>query len=84
MPPQTKVYNDNAACVCWSHNLTTKGLRHIQIRENAVRESVQSNLIDVHHIAGKVNLADLFTKEDKDASHFIAIRNMIMTPRKGT
>ena len=86
MPPQTKVYNDNAACVCCSHNLTTKGLRHIQIRENAVRESVQSNLIDVHHIlAGKVNLADdLFTKEDKDASHFVTIRDMIMTPRKGS
>ena len=82
MPPQTKVYNDNnAACVCWSHNLTTKGLRHIQIRENAVRELVQSNFIDhVHHIAGKVNLADLFMKEDKDASHFIAIHDLIMTP----
>ena len=84
MPPKTKIYNDNEACVCWSHNMTTKGLRHIQIRENAVRESIQSDLIDVLHIAGKINLADLFTKEDKDAAHFIAIRDTIMTPRQGT
>ena len=27
----TVVYNDNAACIQWSVNLTTKGLRHIQI-----------------------------------------------------
>ncbi len=84
MPSKTKVYNDNEACVCWSHNMTTKGLRHIQIRENAVRESIQSDLIDVLHIAGKINLADLFTKEDKDAAHFIAIRDIIMTSRQGT
>ncbi len=84
MPPKTKIYNDNEACVCWTHNLTTKGLRHIQIRENAVRESIQTKLIDVLHIAGKNNLADLFTKEDKDAAHFISIRDTIMTPRKGS
>ena len=41
MPSTTKVYNDNTACVTWSKSMTTKGLRHIQIRENAVRESVQ-------------------------------------------
>ena len=34
------IWNDNNACVCWSKNTTTKGLRHVQIRENAVRESV--------------------------------------------
>ena len=32
------IYNDNSACVNWSHNMTTKGLRHIQIRENSIRE----------------------------------------------
>ena len=37
MPETTQVYNDNAACVCWAQSMTTKGLRHIQIRENAIR-----------------------------------------------
>ena len=38
----TPIYNDNQACVMWAHNNTSKGLRHIQIRENAMRESVQN------------------------------------------
>ena len=78
MPAPTKVYNDNSACIQWSVNLTTKGLRHLQIRENAVRESVQSGFATVQHIAGKCNLSDMFTKEDKDISHFLTIRDLIL------
>ena len=63
----TSIYNDNSACVTWSGNMTTKGLRHIQIRKNAIREVIAANIIQVNHIAGTVNLANLFTKEDKDA-----------------
>jgi hypothetical protein len=74
----TIIYNDNNACVCWSKSTTTKGLRHVQIRENAIRESVQSDFITVLHIEGKVNLADLFTKEDKDADHFISLVNLLL------
>jgi deoxyuridine 5'-triphosphate nucleotidohydrolase len=81
MPSPTTIYNDNAACVCWSGNMTTKGLRHIQIRENAIRESVQNNFILVKHIQGKLNLSDMFTKEDKDVGHFLTIRNLVMTDK---
>ena len=65
-----QIYNDNAATVQWSHNMTTKGLRYIQIRENAVRENVQANVITVNHIGGKLNPSDIFTKEDRDVDHF--------------
>ena len=65
-----QIYNDNAATVQWSHNMTTKGLRYIQIRENAVRENVQNNVINVQHIGGKLNPSDIFTKEDRDINHF--------------
>ena len=58
--------------------MTTKGLRYIQIRENAVRESVQDKFIDLLHIEGKINIADLFTKEDKDSKHFISIRDILV------
>ena len=34
-------YNDNEACICWSHNVTTKQIRHMEMRENLVREWVQ-------------------------------------------
>ena len=82
MKSPTMIYNDNAACVAWSRNSTTKGLRHIQIRENAVRESVQSNFIQVEHIKGKLNLSDMFTKEDKDTLHFLTIRDVVLSDRQ--
>ena len=70
-----RIFNDNAACVKWAHNKTTKGLRHLQMRENAVREKIQDGFISVEHIAGEFNLADLFTKEDKHVDHFLTIRD---------
>lgn len=81
MPAPTTIFNDNSACVQWSHNMTTKGLRHIQIRENAVREAVQKRLILLKHIAGSANISDLFTKEDRSPEHFLQIANILLTPK---
>ena len=81
MPTKTTIYNDNSACICWTKNMTTKGLRHIQIRENGVREMVQRGEIDVKHIEGKINIADLFTKEDKDVEHFLSVRDLLVQSR---
>ena len=80
MPNPTTIYNDNTACVSWSHSLSTKGLRHIQIRENAIREEVQAGHIEVKHIAGAINISDIYTKEDKDVSHYQLIVSHIMEP----
>ena len=73
---KVQLFNDNMACVQWSKNLTTKGLRHLQIRENAIRES--KKWLDVKHVQGKINPADIFSKEDKDPAHFIQMRNTIV------
>jgi hypothetical protein len=81
MPNTNVVYNDNQACVNWSKRSTTKGLRHIQMKENRVRESVASKSVQICHIDGKINLAVLFTKEMKDVTHFIELRDRIMSPR---
>jgi len=35
------------------------------MRENMVRENVENQFISVQHVGGKVNLADLFTKESE-------------------
>ena len=83
LAPSTPIYNDNMACVQWSHNKTSKGIQHIQIRENAVRESIQNGTILVLHVAGKNNFADIFTKEDKDTSHYISIRDVLMSHPPG-
>jgi len=76
LPNKVKVYNDNMACVSWSKSKTTKGLRYIQLRENSVRENKN---IEVEHIAGKINPADMFSKEDKDASHFKQLRDQTVS-----
>jgi hypothetical protein len=81
MPNTTIIYNDNRACVLWSKKATTKGLCHIQMRENRVRENIASQFVDVRHIDGKINLADIFTKEMKDTSHFVELRDLFMCSR---
>jgi len=43
----TIIYNDNEACVRWSYNTTSKAARHIELRENSVREWIQNRTIDV-------------------------------------
>jgi hypothetical protein len=84
MPEVNVVYNDNQACVNWSKQCTSKGLRHIQMKENRVRENITSALVTIRHIEGKINLADIFTKEMKDTSHFVELRDLFMCQRLHT
>ncbi len=51
------------------------------MKENRVRENVLNAFVSIHHVEGKVNLADLFTKEMKDTSHFVELRDIMMKPR---
>ena len=74
-----KVHNDNEASVKWSHNMTTKGLRFIQMQENAIREATKIGLVYCVHLAGTKNPSDMFTKEDKDTNHFIECRDSLMS-----
>jgi hypothetical protein len=80
MPGTNVIFNDNQACVNWSKSTTTKGLRHIQIWENQIRENIANQFVSIHQIDGKKNLADLFTKEMKDISHFVELRDLMMCP----
>jgi hypothetical protein len=81
MPNMNIIYNDNRACVQWSKKATTKGLQHIQMRENRVRENVANNFVSIHHVEGKKNIADIFTKEMRDTSHFVELRDLFMCLR---
>jgi hypothetical protein len=78
MPTTSIIYNDNQACINWSKRTTTRGLRHIQMKENRVQENISSNFVQIHHVNGKVNLANLFTKEMKDTSHFVELQDIMM------
>jgi hypothetical protein len=75
----TFLFNDNEACVRWSHNMTSKAARHIELRENSVREWVQDGTIEVEHVSGKINPADIFTKEMRDGAHFRRLRDSFMS-----
>jgi hypothetical protein len=81
MPGVNVIYNDNQACVNWSKSTTSKGLRHIQMRENHVRENIAKEFVCIQHIDGKLNLADIFTKEMKDTAHFVALHDLLMCSR---
>jgi hypothetical protein len=81
MPGTNIIYNDNNACINWSKRCTTKGLRHIQMKENHVHENVEKQFVSIVHIGGKQNLADLFTKEMKDTAHFVELCDLMMRPR---
>ena len=77
----TQVYNDNAACVQWSASCTTKGIKHLNLRENMVREHQASGACNVTHIPGQINPSDIFTKEMRDSAHFRRLRDSMMVSK---
>jgi hypothetical protein len=50
------------------------------MRENRVRENIASKFESVY-VDGKINLADIFTKEMKDVVHFVELRDLFMCHR---
>ena len=77
----TTVYNDNQACVDWSSTVTTKGIKHVNLRENRVREAQVAGHVHVKHIPGVINSANIFTKELKDSAHFRRLRDSFMVSK---
>jgi hypothetical protein len=74
----TNVYNDNQGSVNWSNSFSTKGMRHVNIREIAIREARQLNEVSIIHIPGTANPADLFTKEFKSDCTFCYLRDLTL------
>ena len=60
--------------------MTTKQIRHMEMRENAVREWVQDSYLQILHVPGWTNPADIFTKEMRDGAHFWRLRYSFMCP----
>jgi hypothetical protein len=75
------IYNDNESCVNRSASVTNKGTKHINLKENYVREAHQLGIATITHIPGVINASDLFTKELKDAAHFRRCRDSMMVSR---
>ena len=75
---RTKIYNDNKAAVQWAASVTSKGIKHLNLRENIVRKCHQSKDVNVEHVPGIINPSDIFTKEMKDNTHFRNLRDSMM------
>jgi hypothetical protein len=76
----TLIYNDNRGAVEWSHSFSTKGMRHLNIRENAIREAQQLAEVSIAHIPGTCKPTDIFTKEFKSDCTFRSLRNLLLYP----
>ena len=62
-PHATPLYCDNQGTVACTHNPQSHSrMKHIDIRAHFIRDMVNWQLIDVHHIPGIENPADLMTK----------------------
>ena len=75
----TLLFNNNDACVRWSYNMTSNAACHIELRENSVHEWIQSKLLMVKHVSGKLNPSDIFTKEMRDGMHFQRLQDSFLS-----
>jgi hypothetical protein len=74
----TPVCNDNCGAVIWSNSFSTKGIHHVNIHENAVREARLLGEVTIQHIPGSANPSDLFTKEFKSNATFHQLCNLVL------
>jgi hypothetical protein len=75
----TVLYNDNGACVKWSYNMTSESARHIELCKNSICEWVQDNTLNVKHVSGKLNPANIFTKEMHNGAHLRQLRDSFVS-----
>ena len=62
--PTPLLFSDNQGGLAWAHSeAMTKKLRHVNLREVAIQDSLRNSDISIGHIPGNLNPADLFTKE---------------------
>lgn len=78
----TPLYNDNQGSVDWSRGVSlSKRLRHMNIRELGVRDSIRLDHTCVGHIPGHSNVSDIFTKEHKSTVTFTHLASQLIFPR---
>jgi hypothetical protein len=76
------LFNDNRGAVDWSSGCTvSKKLRHLNIRKVAVRDAQKASIVNIHHVPGHSNIADIFTKEHKSDAIFYELAFQLIRPR---
>ena len=77
----TEIYNENRGYYDWTKGWANRKMRHMNIREMAVRESQLEGGVHVNHIQGKLNPSDLITKEHKNGEEFTHLCDLVVPYR---
>ena len=78
--PTPILYCDNQGAVTWVHSESvSRNMRQFNIRQCSIREAVKHDEVKPVHIPGPINHADLFTKEMRNAQHFLDLRAGLMS-----
>ena len=76
--------NDNQGSIDWikSRCKPTKKLWHKNLLELGIYKARLYKEVDIYWTPGPTNLADIFTKKDKDVAHFESVRDQMIMPRE--
>jgi hypothetical protein len=74
----SQLYNNNTTCIQWAHNMPSKKIWYMELPVKVVRKWVHNGILTVLHVKGRVNPADIFTKEMQDGAHFWQLRDSFM------
>ena len=81
----TTIWNDNRGAVDWSQGCSvSRNLRHVNLRNMAVRAAQWDGKTIIKHIDGKKNISDILTKEHKNPIHYRRMASVITSPRRYT
>ena len=80
----TPLLNDNQGSIDWIESgcILTKKLRQENLSELGIYEARQYKEVEIYWTPGPTNLADIFTKKDKDVAHFESVRDQMVMPRE--
>jgi len=80
----TPLLNNNQGSIDWidSGCKPTKKLRYENLSEFGIYKARQYKEVEIYWTPGPTNLADIFTKEDKDVAHFESVRDRMVMPRE--
>jgi hypothetical protein len=82
-PNSLPLYNDSkGAAIKWSHGCNvSKKLHYLNIREMAIRDAHEAKIVDIKHVPGHSNIADLMTKEFKGNDTFRKLAFQLLSVR---
>jgi hypothetical protein len=75
------LFNATQGAVNWSSGCTvSKKIRHLNIHEVAVHNAQKAGIVNIHHVPGHLNVANIFTKEHKSDAIFYELEFQLIRP----